>query len=139
MEKREVVVPERGSELYKNLLDIFGDEDLLDVGLSEAATYFPRYLIEKSMFLYGNQSISTEKNYFHILIWVILKIQPDSENIEIKHRLVELARFIETGGINPNTDEAEDANQRFQKSKKAVEKYLSEKSSNTPKGGNNKL
>ena len=92
MEKREVIVPERGSELYQGLLKIFKgkrdlfssiglspfevikDEELLDWGLSDAAGYLPDYIKMGESYLDDTNAHPPIGLGEYFLMWVLLKM-----------------------------------------------------------------
>ena len=100
MEKREVIVPERGSELYQGLLKIFKgkrdlfssialspfevikDEELLDWGLSDAAGYLPDYIKMGESYLDDTNAHPPIGLGEYFLMWVLLKMQPDCGSLE---------------------------------------------------------
>ena len=102
MEHSKIVVPEKGDELYEGLLEIFkgqerlwsgiwlpefGDESGKDEyylydGIGEAKGYLPDYI------KYGKPYLDDEREHppislgCYIMIWVLLKIQPDGGALE---------------------------------------------------------
>lgn len=84
MEKSEIVEPKNGGELYRGLLEIWGNENVLDIGLAEAKEHlldcikgrlnYPHYL-----------STHYDRNIGYVdsltFMWVLLKIQLQGNNI----------------------------------------------------------
>lgn len=98
---RDYYMPQKDGALYQILLNIFEDEDRVDVDLADVAENINRFVSGGVLFFGSNNkaTIVTNHDDFYPLMWVVLKIQPN-RSIGDKRLAQEIANYIEAHGYD---------------------------------------